>query len=260
MSDFLRTIADVKREEVQALKKQRNAFAGRSRPQRPFFSAVTAPLPPALAIIAEIKKASPSKGALRPDLDVAAIARIYEQAGAAALSVLTEGRYFKGSIDDLIAASAAVTLPVLRKDFIIDPVQVVQTASLNADAMLLIVALLSEGQLNDLFYAALEYGLDPLVEIHSPAELEAALKLPLTVIGVNSRNLSTLAVESAIVPELAGRIPPHIAVIAESGIKSGGQARALQQAGVRALLVGEALITAADPAALIGELRNAGAH
>jgi len=207
-----------------------------------------------MAVIAEVKKASPSKGVIRPDFAPAAIARGYERGGAHALSVLTDTRFFQGALDHLTAVRAAVSLPVLRKDFIIDPIQVRQSAAAGADALLLIVAALSERQLAELHGAAAELGLDALVEVHTGAELDRALALKPRLIGINNRDLSTFTCDIAATLDLMKRVPARTTAVSESGIRSGAQTAALRAAGVKAVLVGESLVRLADPGPRIREL------
>jgi indole-3-glycerol phosphate synthase len=254
MPTILETIIAAKKEEVKRLYKELGRFSGRSSERRPFIKALRRENGP--AIIAEIKKASPSKGVIATDFDAQAIAGKYHSGGAAALSVLTDEKFFKGSQAILETARATVPLPVLRKDFIIDPVQVIQTVSMNADAILLIVAALSKGQMNELYCAAIEAGLDILIEIRTTKELDAALYLsPLPAcIGVNNRNLATFQTDLAATILIAPHVPKEIVLVSESGIENAGQAQKLFKAGVSALLVGESLMKASDPAKLIKEL------
>jgi indole-3-glycerol phosphate synthase len=254
MSTILQTIISAKKDEVARLKKERGRFEGRTSGPRAFISAIRQP--GKLSIIAEIKKASPSKGIIRSDFDPVSIAQAYYKGGAAAISVLTDETFFKGSQQHLEAARSAVPLPVLRKDFIIDPVQVLQTASMNADAMLLIVACLSGSQMQELFCAAQENGLDVLLEIHNTRELDRALKMsPLPVcIGVNNRDLSTFKTDIGTTLSIAPHVPGEITLVSESGIENSDQAKQLYKAGVSALLVGETLMRADDPEKVIQEL------
>jgi indole-3-glycerol phosphate synthase len=254
MPSILDTIISAKKDEVARLKKERARFEGRSAGHRPFITAIR--LPGKMSVIAEIKKASPSKGIIRPDFDPVSIAEAYNKGGAAALSVLTDEKFFMGSQAYLEAARNAVPLPVLRKDFIIDPVQVSQTAAMNADAMLLIAACLSDSQMQELFCAAQEKGLDVLLEIHDTKELDRALKLsPLPAcIGVNNRDLSTFKTDIATTLSIAPHVPREIVLVSESGIENKDQAKLLYKAGVSALLVGETLMRAEDPEKAIKDL------
>lgn len=253
MSDFLSTILETKRAEVETLRRSCPGPARRSQPRRPFAEALRR-ASPHLAVIAEIKKASPSKGLICPEFDPVSLARQYAGGGAAAISVLTDRRYFQGCPEYLIRVRAATDLPVLRKDFIIDPLQVDESAAMNADAMLLIVAALSDPQMAELYAAAVEHDVEPLVEVHSRGELERALKLSPVLVGINNRDLATFATDLRTTVELAAGIPAGVTVVSESGISTAEDASHV--AGAHAILVGEALVRAADPAALIGELRH----
>ena len=207
------------------------------------------------AVIAELKKASPSKGLLRAeDYRPAVIARGYESVGAAAISVLTEEEFFRGSLRDLTAVSEAVKIPVLRKDFILDPFQILEARAAGADAILLIVAAISDPDLKELNSAARRLNLDVLCEVHDRSELDRALELGAEMIGVNSRNLSTMQVSPAIQLELVRALPPGVLRVAESGIKTPADIERLLAAGYDAFLVGEALMRQPDPAAMLATL------
>lgn len=207
-----------------------------------------------IALIAEVKRASPSKGPLRPDLDASSLARMYRESGAAAISVLTEPDYFQGSFPDLEAARASSGLPVLCKDFIIDRYQVWEARAHGADAVLLIAAVLSQQELLDLQDIAGSLGMAALVEVHNRDEMEQALQCRPGVIGINNRNLADFSVDLGTTTSLRPLVPPGIPVVSESGIHTRDDVIALQEAGVQAILVGEALVTAADTAATIGAL------
>jgi indole-3-glycerol phosphate synthase len=254
MPSILDTIISSKKEEVKLLKRDHGRFEGRSAGHRPFISAIRRP--GTVSIIAEIKKASPSKGVIRPDFDPVSIARAYHKGGAAAMSVLTDEKFFMGSPHYLEAARNAAPLPVLRKDFIIDPIQVLQTAAMNADAMLLIAACLSDSQMQELFCAAQEKGLDVLLEIHNTKELDRALKLsPLpTCIGVNNRDLATFITDIAATLTIAPHVPREMTLVSESGIENAAQAKQLYNAGVSAILVGETLMRSDDPEKVMQDL------
>lgn len=211
--------------------------------------ATTAP-----AIIAEIKKASPSRGLIRADLQPASLAHDLASAGAAALSVLTDRAFFQGSLDDLRAASAAVGIPCLRKDFILDPFQILEARAAGADAVLLIIAALTDPQLTRLHAAATGLGLDVLVEAHSLDEIGRALAIGARVVGVNSRDLRSFAVRSESLLELAGALPEGVLRVAESGIRSAEDIRALRAGGYHAFLIGEALMRHPQPAAALALL------
>ncbi|MFN0071497.1 MAG: indole-3-glycerol phosphate synthase TrpC [Chloroflexota bacterium] len=205
-------------------------------------------------VIAEIKRRSPAKGLLKPDLDPANTARTYERGGALAMSVLTDGPFFDGSDADLQQARAACSLPVLRKDFVIDPYQVWEARALGADAVLLIVRALEDSLLRELHALALSLGLAALVEVHDEAELERATRAGATLIGVNNRDLDTLTVDIATTERLAPFVPDSATLVAESGVSEQAAAQRMHRAGARAILVGEALVLAPDPAALLREL------
>jgi len=200
-------------------------------------------------LIAEIKKASPSKGLIREDFDPTAHARDYEAGGASCLSVLTDEPYFRGHEEYLIAARAACTLPVLRKDFMIDPWQVTEARAIGADAILIIVAALDDVQMRDIEQAAIEHGMDVLVEVHDAAELERAMALQSRLIGVNNRDLRDFTVDFNRTYELVGRAPEECTFVAESGLGSHADLAAMAAHGVRCFLIGEALMRQADVAA-----------
>ena len=208
------------------------------------------------AVIAEIKKASPSAGLIAEDFDPAAIARSYEGAGAAALSVLTDKQFFQGSIEDLVAARTATSLPVLRKDFTLDRYHLLQASAAGADCVLLIVAVLEDGELRELLAAARGLRLDALVEVHDGAELQRALAAGADFVGVNNRNLKTMEVSLQTSLDLAGLIPDGVTRISESGIRGPDDLKRLQDAGYQGFLVGESLMRQADQgralAALLG--------
>ncbi len=206
------------------------------------------------AVIAEIKRASPSKGVLREDFDPAAIAASYERAGAACLSVLTDRPFFQGAPEYLVQARAACSLPVLRKEFIIDEYQVAESRALGADAILLIVAALDDARLAALEACAREYALDVLVEVHDAAELDRALKLATPLIGINNRNLRTFGVSLHTTIELLPRIPPDRVVVTESGILAQRDVAQMRRHGVNAFLVGEAFMRSPDPGAALTAL------
>jgi len=205
-------------------------------------------------VIAEIKRASPSKGAINDQVDVVEMARRYRDGGAAAISVLTEEDYFKGSLDDLIAVREAVDLPILRKDFIVDEFQVFESAAAGADAMLLIVAALDEPQLSELYDLITDdLEMDAIVEVHTPFELETAARIGAKIIGVNNRNLQTLEVSLDFSRELIPFRPPGSLMIAESGISTIDEINELKAVGFDGFLIGETLMKTDDPAALLGE-------
>jgi indole-3-glycerol phosphate synthase len=207
-----------------------------------------------LAVISEIKRRSPSKGDLFPDLDPAALARTYEDGGAAGLSVLTDVEFFGGSVADLQAARAACALPVLRKDFTVDARDVVDARLMGADAVLLVVAALSDDELRAFHRLASDLGLDALVEVHDANELDRAIAAGATMIGVNQRDLTTFTVDRELAAKLRPSMPDGAITVAESGVRDAADARALHAAGYDAVLVGEALVTSGDPGAAVREL------
>jgi indole-3-glycerol phosphate synthase len=251
----LDTIVARKKEEVAVLQRDRSMFrdTGTVPKRRDFLSALSAGA--TLAIIAEVKKASPSKGIIRHDFDPVKIAHAYRQAGANAVSVITDETFFMGSTAFLTAIREAITLPVLRKDFIIDMVQIEQTVALGADAMLLIVAALDSLQLRDFYQASRELGIEPLVEVHSGQELDRAMRLEPSLIGINNRNLSTFTTDINVTLDLMPHIPATVVVVSESGIENREQALALKKSGVKALLVGELLMRQDDPTELLHALK-----
>lgn len=227
------------------------AIGRHQRPPQDFARALQGP---GISLIAEVKRASPSKGPLRPDLDAAALARTYERSGAAAISVLTEPRYFRGSLSDLGAVRGAVGLPVLCKDFILDTYQVYQARAHGADAVLLITAILSPHELVALARTAEGLGMTPLVEVHDAEELRRAGEMGPRVIGINNRSLQDFSVDLETTLRLLPLVPPGTVVVSESGIHDRADVERLEGAGVHAILVGEALVTAPDPGVRIAEL------
>jgi len=219
---------------------------------RPFAAALARP--GEIRVIAEHKRRSPSRGAIREDLDPADVARRYETAGAAALSVLTDEPFFGGQLGHLTAARAATRLPALRKDFVVDPWQVSEARAAGADAVLLIVAALGDGELGRLLAEARALGVDALVEVHDRLELDRALAAGARLVGVNNRDLRTLAVSLETSLDLVARIPDDVVAVAESGIRSGHDLRRLRKAGFDACLVGEHLMSAPDPGAALVKL------
>jgi indole-3-glycerol phosphate synthase len=197
-------------------------------------------------LIAEVKKASPSHGIIRHDFDPSGIAKIYKKSGAAALSVLTEDKYFQGSIDDLKSARDAVNLPVMRKDFIISEYQVFESAIAGADAILLIAAAMDRGMLKALFHEAKSLGMDTVVEVHDERDLEKALGVDADIIGVNNRNLATLEVDLQITRDLTIKIPDGKIVVSESGIREPEDMQSLAETGIKAVLIGTAFMESDD--------------
>ncbi|HRE00253.1 MAG TPA: indole-3-glycerol phosphate synthase TrpC [Ilumatobacteraceae bacterium] len=231
--------------------------AASAAPIRPFGTALRrASEHGELAVISEIKRRSPSKGALNVGLDPAEMAQRYAAGGAAAMSVLTDVEFFGGSVADLQAARAAVTLPVLRKDFTVSARDVCDARLMGADCVLLIAAALGRDELVALHRIADEIGIDVLVEIHDEPELDVALASGATIVGVNQRDLVSFQVDHDRAVRMAAVIPDDVVKVAESGVRGADDARSLQAAGYHAVLVGETLVTAADPAATIGALRG----
>jgi len=253
MSDILQRILEAKREEVEAAQGIVSLAALRDRaaeapPVRAFDGALRAKISAGgAAVIAEIKKASPSKGVLREDFDPEAIARSYAAHGAACLSVLTDRRFFQGSPDYLKAAREACALPVLRKDFFVDPYQVYEARAMGADCVLLIVAALERALMTELEALARSLGMGVLVEVHDAGELDAALELETPLIGINNRNLRSFEVSLDTTLDLLPRIPASRLVITESGILAPEDVTRMRAAGVHAFLVGEAFMRAPDP-------------
>jgi len=209
-----------------------------------------------ITVIAEIKRRSPSKGDLAPDLDPAALAKTYEAAGASAISVLTDGEFFGGSPDDLIAARSAVSIPVLRKDFTVDDRDICDARIMGADAILLIVAALTDEELKRFHALASELGMAALVEVHDEAEMRRAVLVHADLMGVNQRDLRTFEVDRTLAPRLSRTIPSGVVKVAESGIDSAEDLVRLRDAGYAAALVGEHLVTAADPGEALRKLRG----
>jgi indole-3-glycerol phosphate synthase len=230
---------------------ERQATAHRSRG---FEAALRRAAKSGTAVIAELKKASPSRGLIRADFEPAALARSLEAAGAAALSVLTDREFFQGSLENLTLASAAVEIPCLRKDFMVDAFQVLEARAAGADAILLIVAALADAELETLFEEARRMELDVLCEIHDGEELARAVALGFTVIGVNSRNLHTMQVDPQTQIELARSLPTRCLRVAESGIRNAADIARMAEAGFDAFLVGESLMREKDPGAALSRL------
>lgn len=255
---FLADILARKRGEVESARRalperELGAAARAAPPPRGFEAALSlAGGPP--RIVAEVKRASPSAGAIKSGLDAAEQARAYARAGAAAVSVLTDGPGFGGSLADLARVRAAVDVPLLRKDFVVDRYQLLEARAHGADAALLIVAALDPGALRALVSACGELGLAALVEVHDEAELDAALAAGARLVGVNNRDLRTFAVDLAVSERLLPLVPPGVRAVAESGVRTPDDARRLRRAGATNLLVGEALVRAADPGALLREM------
>ncbi len=260
MSDILKRILDVKVEEVATARLLRSEAelrreAAARQDVRGFAQAIEAKVAAGQSgVIAEIKKASPSKGLLRDDFQPEEIARSYAAHGAACLSVLTDVQFFQGALDYMRRARAACALPVLRKDFIVDSYQVVEARAMGADCILLIVAALAPSQLRDLESLAMELGMDVLVEVHDAAELDIALELRTPLLGINNRNLRTFEVSLNATLDLLPRIPAGRRVITESGILGVDEVRRMREHGVHAFLVGEAFMRAPDPGVELARL------
>lgn len=221
-------------------------------------SMAAALLAPGMGVIAEVKRRSPSRGQLAADLDPVRQSRAYQEGGAAAVSVLTEPQFFAGSLADLEAVRGAVTIPVLRKDFILEPAQIWESKLAGADAVLLIVASLPDAELEELIDEAGTAGLEALVEVHTATEAERAMASGARIVGVNNRDLGSFDIDLVTAEVLAGLISDAPVRVAESGIFSGVEAGRMAVCGYHAVLVGEALVRAADPAALVAELRGSG--
>ncbi|MGH8662585.1 MAG: indole-3-glycerol phosphate synthase TrpC [Burkholderiales bacterium] len=260
MAEILSRIVTVKTEEVARAKGVKplaalRAEAGRAAPARDFAGALRARVAAGRpAVIAEIKKASPSRGVLREEFDPAALAASYARHGAACLSVLTDETFFQGTLEHLRQARAACTLPVLRKDFTLEPYQVYEARAAGADCVLLIVAVLESARMRELEQIAHELGMGVLVEAHDAAELERALALETPLIGINNRDLRTFETRLETTLDLLDRIPPDRIVVTESGILGREHVRTLLARGIGCFLVGEAFMRSADPGAELGRL------
>ena len=250
MSRTLLSVLDRKKAVPASLLERRAA----AHAPRGFTAALRRAAAQGPAMIAEMKKASPSKGVLREDYRPAKIAKGYEEVGAAAISVLTDEEFFRGSLDDLTRVSEVVKIPVLRKDFILDDYQILEARAAGADAILLIVAAHTDADLRDLIAAARNLSLDILCEVHTRAEMDRAVDLGCDVIGVNSRDLTTMQVNPLIHAEMARWLPASVLRVAESGVKSLSDIERLMEQGYDAFLVGEALMRQPDPAAMLALL------
>jgi len=257
VTTILDTIVATKRQEIERAKVQRPIFELRVRlanapPVRDFFAALAAP--GRIKLIAEVKKASPSAGVIRADFDPVTIARTYAAHGATCISVLTDEPYFQGRLEHLWQIRQAVTVPLLRKDFIIDSYQLVEARAAGADAVLLIAECLDDCNLRKLHNETIELGMTPLVELYEPANLPRVLEAGATLVGVNNRNLKTFAVDLNHAIELRQKVPRECLFVAESGIRTPDDIERLAQAGVDAILVGESLMAEPDIGAAVDRL------
>ena len=256
MPTFLETVVERTQADVAARKLRVPAteLEGRLGPAprgRPFSEGL---IDEGISLIAEMKRASPSKGPIRPGASVTEVVRAYQEAGARAVSVLTEGAYFGGSLDDLVEARGACDLPLLRKDFVVDDYQLLEARAAGADAVLLIVAALDTEHLEHLMGMASDLGMDTLVEVHDEAEVETAVESGAEVIGINNRNLHSLEVDLETTFRLLADVPAGTVVVAESGITEREDVERLEEAGVDAILVGETLMRADDPVRAVRDL------
>jgi indole-3-glycerol phosphate synthase len=261
-TDFLTRIVQQKGREISQARKvvseARLAELARQRSDfRPFFDVLSRPGSAGVNIIAEIKRASPSKGDIRPDLNASRMAVLYEDGGAAAVSVLTDTDHFKGSLDDLKAARDACGLPVLRKEFIISRYQVLEAATAGADAILLIARILTSEKLDRLYTLCRELGMDALVEIHSPEDARMAAACGARLVGINNRDLTTFKTDIAVAMDLVSRLASGQIPVAASGIAKPADIRDNLEAGIFNFLVGESIVRAPDPARFIRELKEA---
>jgi len=253
--DILERIVRTKHDEVRELRLRAaevNAAAARAPAARDFAGALD--LPGSVAVIAEVKRRSPGAGAIRPGLDPVDVARGYALRGAAAVSVLTDRDYFGGGLEDLVAVKAAVGVPVLRKDFVIDPLQIAEARAAGADAILLIVRILDDALLTELLSAAGDHGLAALVEVHDGPELERAAAAGARLVGINNRDLATFETDLDVTVRLLDALPEGCIVVSESGIRSRADVERLGAEGVHAVLVGESLLRADDPSEALARI------
>ena len=253
MNSILEKITETKKDEVDKLHRE-GVLSKRYDMPKPFVEALAGREP--IALIAEIKKASPSKGIIRKDFTPAQLAADYERGGANCLSVLTDEKYFMGKKEYIRSARENSSLPILRKDFIIAPIQIEESYAIGADAILLIAAILSQSQLNDLYIQAKEYGLDVLVETHNESEMEMAIKCGAKLIGINNRNLNSFEVDLKVTERLSKLAPKNALLVSESGIFTFDDIMRVKNAGAQAILVGESLMRQDDVAAAVKNLLN----
>ncbi len=254
----LDSIIEGVREDLAARRGSMGALHERIDAQAPALDAHSFLSRDEMNVIAEVKRSSPSKGNLAPISDPAALAEKYQEAGAAAVSVLTEQRRFGGSLADLDSVRSRIEIPVLRKDFMVDEYQFLEARAHGADIVLLIVAALSKSQLKDFYDLATELGMASLVEVHTQSELESAMDISPRIVGVNSRNLKTLEVSASVFEELIPTIPSSVIRVAESGISTRADVAQAQKAGATAILVGESLVKSGDPISAMRELLGRG--
>jgi indole-3-glycerol phosphate synthase len=245
--DRLQEILRAKREEIEALRPRRDELHRAALLRNDFrgFASALQPGEGKLALIAEVKKASPSAGVIVESFDPVAIAKNYARAAVEAISVLTDEKFFQGHLSYLGAIRSAVPQPLLRKDFILDPLQIREAAAAGADAILLIVAALTDAQLNSLLETAAAYQLETLVEVHTLAELDRALETPAQIIGINNRNLATFEIDLSVTEKLSEQVPEEIVLVSESGIRTAEDLARIKACGVDAVLIGEALMRGA---------------
>jgi len=258
--DFLQKVIQNKKREVEKLREIGMTMLGmlaEAAPKpRDFLQNFTGSRP--VPIIAEIKQSAPSWGKLRKNVNVQSVAKIYENSGAAAISVLTDSPFFGGSIDDLTSVRDEVTLPVLRKDFIIGVEQLYEARAAKADAVLLILAAIDDYELARLYKTALGFGMTPLLETHDENEVKRALKLGPKLIGINNRNLKTLEIDLGVSERLRKMIPPDVTVVAESGVATASDITRLLNAGINGVLIGTALMKSSDPGQVLHSFVNIG--
>jgi indole-3-glycerol phosphate synthase len=252
---ILDRIVETKRLEVGALRSRESDFERglRVAPEpRDLLQALRGKT--TVSVMAEVKRRSPGAGPIRPDLNPSQLAASYQEAGVAAISVLTDSVYFGGSMEDLMAVRAAASIPVFRKEFIIHPVQLLEARAAGADGTLLIARILTDSELRSLHVRALEIGLTPLVEVHDPVELGRALAVGAKLIGINNRNLQTFTTSLDVTLDMLSAIPPEVTVVSESGIRTPKEVDRLGAAGVHGILVGETFLRAPDPGSAAKEL------